>query len=50
MSYFARAVSCDPFMAVSFFMRGVAGHLKGDAASAQRDYDIAIEVWDLHTL
>lgn len=40
---FGKSVRCDPFLAVSYFMRGVSCHLKNDLSNAVIHYDEAIQ-------
>lgn len=43
VSVFTRAVKCDPFLAIAYFMKGCACHLKGDITGAVGHYDAAIQ-------
>jgi hypothetical protein len=40
---FGKSVRCDPFLAVAYFMRGAACHMKNDLSSASTHYDEAIQ-------
>lgn len=44
LTAFTKSTKCDPYLAISYFMMGVAAQNKGDANGAVRHYDDSIQV------